>query len=98
MPARTFYVQGAPRDDINATVNIIVDTAPGQTPHAVAKEIAGPEYAFFSSINIDAAVDAAAKNRLLTQAELSPQRLNSIRKRAARRDDDPATYPNFDPE
>jgi hypothetical protein len=69
----SYEVNGFRRGDTKSRVSMIVDQDPAnsaiRSPHAIAEEIAGPEYCFHACSNINHWVPDSAKNRLFTSDE-----------------------------
>ena len=70
----SYRVDGFTRDDHKVRVIVIVDADPNSgimegRPHQIAEALAGPEYCFHSSQNINRLVPDAAKNRLFASEE-----------------------------
>jgi hypothetical protein len=68
-----YHARGFRRDDLKATVHMIVDDTDlvrgRDSPSAIAEKIAGPEYRFATSMNISQPVPGHVKNRLFVSAE-----------------------------
>jgi hypothetical protein len=85
------HVCGFRRDNHKIHVSMIVDADDNnimRSPHAIAEEIAGPEYCFHAASNINHLVPDSAKNRLFTSEEelyvAAPQLRPHQPRRAAR--------------
>ena len=71
----SYRVDGFKRSEHGSRTIVIVDADPNcgimeGRPHHIAEALAGPDYCFHSSQNINHSVPDAAKNRLLTEEEL----------------------------
>jgi hypothetical protein len=67
----SYHVYGFKRDDTRSSVQIIVDAEElgGERPHTIAERLAGPDYCFHASSNINVLVPDNAKNILFTSDE-----------------------------
>jgi hypothetical protein len=67
----SYHVYGFRRDDTKSNVHIIVDAEEieGERPHTIAERLAGPDYCFHASSNINVLVPDNAKNILFTSDE-----------------------------